>query len=103
MRATGRPRGAAPPKPPTLFFTENTLNNTPLIPHILVNTPLRNAKGDASAASRGMPEIHRSTHPLSLRPTRRGGSRTAPTTPITATTPSHNNVSPLPLGGRGLG
>ena len=56
-----------------------------------------------------MPEIHRNnpnrnTHPLSLRPTRRGGSRTAPITPIaevppptttvspiTATTPSHNN------------
>ena len=85
----------APPKPPTLFFSENTLNNKLLILHILV-TPLRPAKGDASAASRGMPEIHRSTHPLSLRPTRRGGSRTAPTTPHRRSTPSHNNVSPLP-------
>ena len=104
--------------------------------------PLRKAKGDASAASRGMPEIHRSTphvipadagnqgntkhaisppfaprrgtrapraggcpkftatpHPtttrlLSLSPTRRGGSRTAPTTPI-AEVPSPTTTCPL--------
>ena len=115
--------------------------------------PLRKAKGDASAASRGMPEIHRSTphvipadagnqrktkhaipspshsegdacaarrgcpkftatphhtttRPLSLSPTRRGGSRTAPTTPITeapsptTTVPSPASHSPTPPRGR---
>ena len=62
-------------------------------------TPLRKAKGDASAASRGMPEIHRNTpnrnnHPLSLHPTRRGGSRTAPTTQTTNPLHHHNTTYP---------
>ena len=53
VRATGRPWGAAPPKPPTLFFTENTLNNTPLIPHILVNTPPSPREGGRERSEQG--------------------------------------------------
>ena len=46
-----------------------------------------------------MPEIHRnnpnrSTHPLSLRPTRRDGSRTAPTTPQSQKYPLPQQPSP---------
>ena len=39
-----------------------------------ISLPLRKAKGDASAASRGMPEIHRSTqttqHPILTHPSK---------------------------------
>ena len=73
--------------------------------------PLRKAKGDASAARRGCPKFtatphHTTTRPLSLSPTRRGGSRTAPTTPITeapsptTTVPSPASHSPPPPRGR---
>ena len=97
VRATRRPWGAAPPKQPTLFFTENTVNNTPLIPHILVNhPPFAPRRGTRAQRAGGCPKFTAAPTPLSLRPTRRGGSRTAPTTPHRRSTPSHNNVSPLP-------
>ena len=101
VRATGRPWGAAPPKPPTPSLTENTLDNTPLIPHILVNhPPFAPRRGTRAQRAGGCPKFTAAPTPLSLRPTRRGGSRTAPTTPQPTphrrSTPSHNNVSPLP-------
>ena len=49
VRATGRPRG--PTTQTTIPITATT------------NPPLRSAKGDASAASRGMPVIHPNTPP----------------------------------------
>ena len=78
---------------------------------LTTNPPLRSAKGDASTASRGMPEIHRSTLyvipadaislPFAQRRGRVRSTQGMPEnhqhSPITA---SHNNASPGPFAPR---
>ena len=99
VRATRRPWGAAPPKQPTPSLTENTLDNTPLIPHILVNhPPFAPRRGTRAQRAGGCPKFTAAPTPLSLRPTRRGGSRTAPTTTTVAQStaaPSQPTMCPL--------
>ena len=57
-----------------------------------VSLPFRFAKGDASAASRGMPENHQNPHNRRSTPSHNNHPPTSPQYPLRT-----NNVSPLPL------
>ena len=61
-------------------------------------TPLRKAKGDASAASRGMPEIHRTLHIHNNRPAhnRRNASFQTATVTRIAAIPAITNANGAP-------